>query len=159
MNKVFNFMRESSTARFFIPLGIILIVFGIVMFSINKKNQNYIKIESIVSNVKLIEDEHIDVDGNRTDATYDVSVKYTVDGKEYVSSLYNVSKYNIGDKINIYYNPEDPSKITQTKSLLFPLAFIITGIASLVGGIISIINFVKKQRKMKIQEKSWENGK
>ena len=36
MNKVFTFLRESQTARFFIPFGIILIAFGVFMFIVNK---------------------------------------------------------------------------------------------------------------------------
>lgn len=155
MNKVFTFMRESSIARFFIPFGLILIIFGVIMFVINNQNQDYIKIESIVSNVELIQDEYTDNDGNQVEATYDVTIKYTVDGKEYESTLENVSKYNVGDKIVIYYNPKDPSQITQTKSLILPIIIIFGGIAALTGGIVSAVNAVEKHKKMKAQERSW----
>ena len=104
MNKIFVFMRESSTARFFIPLGLILIIFGVIMFVINHNNQNYIEIEAVVSNVEVLQEEYIDADGNRVEETYRVNVKYTVDGKEYEEKLENVSKYNVGDKMTIYYN-------------------------------------------------------
>ena len=43
MNKLFTFMRESQTARFLIPVGLILTIFGIVMLVINIKNQNFDK--------------------------------------------------------------------------------------------------------------------
>ena len=158
MNKMFTFMRESSTARFFIPMGILLIVFGVIMFVINNKNQDYIEIEAIVSNVELSQEEYKDTDGNRVEATYNVNVKYTVDGKEYDVKLEDVSKYNIGDKMKIYYNPKDPSQITQTKSLILPAVIVVAGIASLTGGIISIVNTVKRHKKMKEQERSWENA-
>lgn len=159
MNKVFTFMRESSIARFFIPFGLILIIFGAIMFVINNQNQDYIKMESIVSNVELIQDEYTDNDGNQVEATYDVTIKYTVDGKEYESTLENVSKYNVGDKIVIYYNPKNPSQITQTKSLVLPIIIIFGGIAALTGGIVSTVIAVEKHKKMKAQERSWENGK
>ncbi len=158
MNNMFTFMRESSVARFFIPAGLLLIIVGVVIFFINVNNQNYVNVESTVSNVQLAEEAYTDADGNHVDATYNVSIKYTVDGKEYSSVLENVSKYKVGDKIKIYYNPKDPSQITQTKSLIIPIVIVVAGIASLIGGIISAVNAVKKHKKMKEQERSWENA-
>lgn len=159
MNKILTFMRESSTARFFIPLGLLLVIFGVVFFIINTKNQDYIKIEATVLNVELEEDEYIDTDGNQVEAKYNVTIQYTVDGKDYTNTLENVSKYNVGDKTTVYYNPKDPTKITQTKTLIIPIIMIILGIVSFVGGIISASNAMKRYKKMKEQERSWENGK
>lgn len=159
MNKIVTFLRESMVARFFIPAGIILIVFGVFMFAINSKNQNYIKTESTVSSIEVLEEAYTDVDGNYVDATYKITVKYTVDNKEYTTTLDNVSKYNEGDKVIIYYNPKDPSQVTMTISLILPIALIVAGIAALVGGIISGVNSMKKYKKMNEQEKGWNNGK
>jgi preprotein translocase subunit SecD len=127
------------------------------MFVINNNNQNYIEIEAIVSNVKLSQEEYTDIDGNRVDATYNVTVKYTVDGKEYDAKLDDVSEYNVGDKMKIYYNPKDPSQITQTKSLIIPIVIVVAGIISLVGGIMSGLNAIKRYKKMKEQERGWNN--
>lgn len=159
MNGVATFFRESRVARFFIPAGLILIAFGIAVFIINTKNSDYIKAESIVSKVQLAQEAYLDTDGNLVEATYDITVKYTVDGKEYEAELSGLSKREVGDKMTIYYNPSDPSQITQTKSLILPIAIILSGIASLIGGIISAINAMKRHKKMKEQERSWENGK
>lgn len=159
MNGVATFFRESRVARFFIPAGLILIAFGIAVFIINTKNSDYIKAESIVSKVQLAQEAYVDTDGNLVEATYDITVKYTVDGKEYEAELSGLSKREVGDKMTIYYNPSDPSQITQTKSLILPIAIILSGIASLIGGIISAINAMKRHKKMKEQERSWENGK
>ena len=158
MNKIFTFIRESNTARFFIPAGIVLIAFGIFMFVVNTKNQDYIKTESTVLNVEVGQEEYIDTDGNRVEATYNVTVKYVVDGKEYSAGLDNVSKYSLGDKITIYYNPKDPSQITQTKSLILPLAIVALGTISLTFGIVSVVNAIKRHKKMKEQERSWANA-
>ena len=157
MNGLATFFRESRTARFFIPLGIILIVFGAIVFVINSQNQNYIETESIISKVELYQEAYTDEDGNHIEALYDISVKYTVDGKEYESELGAQSKREIGDKVKIYYNPSDPSQITQTKSMILPIVIIVLGIASLVGGIVSAVNAVKKHKRMKEQEKGWAN--
>ena len=159
MNKLSTFFRESSTARFLIPLGILLIVFGVVMFIINDKNSNYIKTEAVVSRVELVEPEHEDADGNTVEATYNVYVKYTVDGTSYDELLGEMSSFKKGDKITIYYNPSDPKKITQTKSKILPIVIAVAGLASLIGGIVSGSNAIKKYKKMKEQERGWENAK
>ena len=155
MNKLFTFMRESSAARFLIPVGLIAIAFGIVMLVINIGNQNYIKIEATVTSVKEEQDITTDGDGNHTATIYNATVNYTVDGKEYTGKLDNVSKCKAGDKMDIYYNPENPNQITQTKSLILPIGIIIAGLASLTGGIISVVNTIKRHKKMKEQERSW----
>ncbi len=159
MNKMFTFMRESGPARAFIPIGIILIIFGVIMFIINNKNQNYLEVVSTVSNVVERDAAYLDADGNHVDATYDITIKYTVDDKEYEGTLENVGKYNIGDKVTIYYNPNDPTQITQTKSLIIPMVIIILGIISFVAGIISATKAIKRYKESKKQEEGWANAK
>ena len=88
---------------------------------------------------------------------YDVSFKYTVLEKEYENKFDGISKYNVGDKITIYYNPNNPMEITQVKSLILPIVIFVTGVVSLVGGIISAVKTLKKHKKMKEQEKGWAN--
>ena len=157
MNKMFTFMRESQTARFFIPAGLILIIFGIVVFVISLNNQNYVKIEATVTNVEEKQETNADSDGTNTTTVYNATVNYTVDGKEYTQTLDNVSKCKIGDKMDIYYNPKDPNQITQSKSFILPIVIIVAGITSLTGGMISAINAVKRHKNMKEQERSWAN--
>lgn len=158
MNSIATVIRESGLARFLLPAGIILIIFGIIFFKTSVQNQDYIKTESTVTSVEVDEEAQTDGEGNRTEATYKVTVKYTVDSREYESELGGVSKINEGDKMTIYYDPSDPSQITQTKSLVIPLVIIAAGIAALVGGVISGINVVNRYKKMKEQEKEWANG-
>ena len=157
MNKMFTFMRESQTARFFIPAGLILIIFGIVVFVITLNNQNYVKIKATVANVEETQETNVDDGETNITTIYNATVNYTVDGKEYTQTLDNVSKCKVGDKMDIYYNPKDPNQITQTKSLILPSVIIFAGIASLVGGIISAVNAVKRHKKMNEQERSWAN--
>ena len=157
MNKLFTFMRESQTARFLIPVGLILTIFGIVVFVISLNNQNYVKIEATVTNVEETQETNVDDDGTNTTTVYNATVNYTVGGKEYTQTLDNVSKCKIGDKMDIYYNPKDPNQITQTKSLILPIVIIVVGIAAFAGGIISAVNAVKRHKKMKEQERSWAN--
>ena len=157
MNKFMYIMRESALARFLIPAGIIFIVVGIIFFFAINNSQNYVETTSTISNVTLVEDAYTDTDGNRVEATYDIEVKYVVDGQEYKSTLPGMGKRNIGEKMKIYYNPDDPSQITQSKSFIIPIVMVVGGIASLVGGIISAKNAINRYKKMKEQEKGWAN--
>ena len=72
-NKIARLMRNTGPARFFIPVGLILIIFGIILSGF--KTDNYAetkgKITSVVENTS-----------NTDSKGYDVSFTYTVDGKE-----------------------------------------------------------------------------
>ena len=156
MNKMFTFFRESQVARMLIPVGLIAMIFGVVVLVINLKNQNYVKVESTISKVELAEEAHTDAVGDPVAATYKVFVKYTVDGKEYEKELGELSgNYKEGEKMAIYYNPENPNEITQTNSLILPIVLIAGGVGAFVGGIVSGVNAIKRHKKMKEQEKEW----
>ena len=159
MNKIITIIRESALARFLTPAGIILIVFGVVFFGASKRNQHYKETEAQVTNVMLEEAASTDATGNRTEATYLLGLKYTVDGQEYKNDLSCMSKYEVGDRITIYYDPADPNMITQTKSLIIPLVIIAAGIAAVVAGIVSGVNAIRRYKNMKAQEREWTYGK
>ena len=127
------------------------------MFVINKKNQNYIETEAVVTRTELVEEAHTDAEGNNVEATYNVYVKYTVNENEYETLLGELSGYKEGESVKIFYNPENPKEITQTKSLIIPIIMIVAGLGAFVGGIISGMNTIKRMKKMKEQEKGWAN--
>jgi len=159
MNKIIMIIRESALARFLIPAGVILIVFGVVFFGASKRNQHYKQTEAQVTSVELEEAASTDATGNRTEVTYLLGLKYTVGGREYEADLSGMSKYEVGDRITIYYDPADPNRITQTKSLVIPLIIIAAGIAAVVAGIISGVNAIRRYKNMKAQEREWTHGK
>ena len=159
MNSIATFFRESGTARFLIPLGIILIVFGVIMFVSDDHNKNYIEIEATVSKSTLVKEETTDAEGNVESAEYDTFVKYTVDEKEYETELGITFEHKVGEKIKIVYNPKDPSVISQPASPIINTIVLVSGVGILVGGIISAVNAVNRYKKMKEQEESWANGK
>ena len=158
MNKTMTIIRESALARFLSPAGIILIVFGVVFFGASKRNQHYKQTSAQVTSVTLEEAASTDVNGNRTEATYTLGIRYTVDGKEYENDLSGMSKREAGDRIVIYYDPDDPNMITQTKSLIIPLVIIAAGIGAVVAGIVSGVNVIRRYNRMKAQEREWSHG-
>ena len=159
MNGVATFFRESSVGRFFIPLGIICIIVSICCFVIDNNNKYYIKTTAVVSKAELVEEATTDAEGNEVEATYKVYVKYTVDGEEYEEELGELSGIKKGDKMEILYNPKDPTQIAQPSNLLVSLVFLVVGIVSLIFGIVSSIKSIKKYKKLKAQEEGWKNGK
>ena len=158
MNNISKFFRETSVGRFFIPFGIILVVFSIFMFVSMDNTKKYKKTEAIVSRTELYEEEYYDEDGNRIDATYTVYVKYSVDGKDYEEEYGIFSGYKENEKVTISYNPENPKEIAQPLSLIWPVSFLILGVISIFGGVFSLIKAYKKNKALKLQEKEWENG-
>ena len=64
----------------------------------------------------------------------------------------------VGETMKIYYDPENPANVTQTKSLVIPLIITGVGLVMLVGGIVSLIHALKRIRKLEEQEKEWSNG-
>lgn len=158
MNKLAIFFRESRVGRFFIPLGIILIVFSVFLFIITEHNKDYIKVEATVSKANLAQEATIDSEGNHVDATYNIYVKYTVDGKNYDELLGELSGYKEGDKITIVYNPNNPKEISQPSSIFLAIGVLVAGIGALVYGIISSINSIKKYKELKKQEEGWKNN-
>lgn len=159
MNKIITIIRESALARFLIPAGVILIVFGVFFFGASKQNQNYVETEAQVTSVVLEEEASTDAAGNSTPASYNLGLRYTVDGKVYETDLSGMSKYEVGDRITVYYDPADPNQITQTKSLIIPLIIIAAGIGACVVGIVSGVNAIRKYNKYKEQEREWTHGK
>ena len=101
MNNISKFFRETSVGRFFIPLGIVLVVFSIFMFVSMDNTKNYKKTEAVVSRTELYEDSYYDDEGNKVEATYTVYVKYSVDGKDYEEEYGVLSGYNENDKVTI----------------------------------------------------------
>ena len=158
MNNIATFFRESRTARFLIPAGIVLIVFSIFMFIISNQNKNYLEVEATISRVELSREATIDAEGNREEAMYKIFVKYNVNDFEYENELGEMYKQKVGDKIKIVYNPDNPNEISQPSNMILNICLLVGGIAALVGGIISAINAVKKHKKMKNQEEAWSNG-
>ena len=157
MNKLAKFFRDYSVARFFIPLGIILIVFGYFMFVSIDNTKDYIETNAVVSRTVLYEDAYYDGDVHH-DATYTVYVRYTVDGVLYDEEFGIFSGYKEGDNVTITYNPENPEEIASPTSIFFPIGFVIAGIISIVISIFSILKTNKKNKELKKQEEEWHNG-
>lgn len=157
MKNLIYWIRETSTGRFFIPLGIILLVMSFLFYQMMDQTKSFKKVEATVTNMVLVTEEH--TEGDQTvDATYDVTVQYTVDGTTYEESYGEHSGLEVGDKIQIVYNPDNPKEIAQPITIVVPVIMAILGLAALGGGIVSIVMAINKKKRLEEQEESWSHG-
>ena len=139
-NKFARFLRNTGPARFFLPMGVMLIVFGILML-VFMGGGEYLETVGRVTAVT----EELNVEGEKE---YDVSFTYTVDGKEYEGSFDNVgSGYKQGDEIKVFYDAEDPNSISNTKlgGVIAP-ALIGLGVLALVFGVLKTVKAFQKSK-------------
>jgi len=135
-------MRNTGPARFFVPVGIILIVFGIIMLCFN--TDQYLETSGTITSVTECPTEPDE--GQQ----YDLTVKYTVDGTEYETTFSNMGgNYSTGERIKVYYDPDDPKATTNSKlnGLIAPIMIAAGGLA-LVFGIYKTASAFKKSREL-----------
>ena len=130
-----SFIGNSNAGKFLIVFGIFVIVFSIFFFIGVDKSKNFIKTDAVVSKIQLYEEAYSDGEDYH-DATYEVFVKYDVDGVSYDEWYGIFSGYNVGDKLVISYNPNNPKDIVQPISIIVPVIVFSLGVVFLVGGIV-----------------------
>ncbi|MDE5910930.1 MAG: DUF3592 domain-containing protein [Clostridia bacterium] len=113
------------------------------------KIDGYVKTQATVVDYKVNVDRDYNDLGYYTETkTYAEKVTYVVNGKEYraTNDVSSSSPKSIGSKIEIAYNPEDPSQCIFVKSTYITtiLLFAIGGIASVIGVIMVFLDI--KQR-------------
>ena len=129
-SKFARFMRNTGPARFLVPLGIVLIVFGIVMNGFN--TENFVE---TVGRVTAVE-EHVEVIDGRQETQYDVTVSFTADGKTYETVFPNLGEApKVGGDIKVLYDPADPNRNSNSKVSKFFAP------AMMGGGALVIPNF------------------
>lgn len=142
-NKFARFLRNSGPARILVPIGLILIVVGIIL--IGFKTDKYVK---TVGKVVSVTEGDYDTENNQQ--LYDVKFTYSVDGKNLEGAFDGIAKkYAAGDEINVYYDPADPSKTTNSKmgSYIAPI-MIAVGVLAAGFGIFSTVKAFKKSNEL-----------
>ena len=135
----------------FASIGAIFVIVGLVV------SVNIFNYENKVDTVGTITEISSYYSNNKHNRNYEVYVSYTVDGKEYESTLnsYSSSFYK-GKEIDIYYDKDNPSKIG-VKSL--DLVFLIFPGLGLIFLIVGGIGILVKINKRKSEKNLKENGK
>ncbi|MCR5611644.1 MAG: DUF3592 domain-containing protein [Clostridiales bacterium] len=143
-------MRNTGPARFLVPAGLILIIFGIILLGI--KMDNYAETVGKVTDVQ----QYIDHTGEDEQTLFDVSFDYTVEGIKYSGCFDGIGKsYNVGDEIKVFYDPENPHKTTNSKGAgMIGLIAIGLGALSAVGGVLLAVKAFRKSKELDVQIKA-----
>lgn len=141
-NRFARFMRNTGPARMLVPLGLILIIFSVILFSFNtdKYAETTGKVTSAVQSAA----------GQDGEKGYDVKFTYTVDGKAYEGEFTNLSESIAeGDAVKVFYDPADPAKTASSKmNKLIPVAVAGVGVLALAGGIALTVRAFRKSREL-----------
>ncbi len=140
-NKLARLARNTGPARMFIPVGIILIIFGFIMY--NFRSETMLETTGVITSV-------VDDTTEKNKPEYDVSFTYTVDGKEYEGTFENLAgDYTVGNTITVYHDAENPEKITNSKtSGAVALAVIGAGAAAILLGILMSVKAFRKSKEL-----------
>ena len=138
-NRIARLMRNTGPARFFVPVGLALIVFGIILLGF--KSDNYVKTTGRITSVV----ENVDMDSQKG---YDVSFTYAADGAEYDGEYDNLSgDFSEGGDIAVFYNPDNPKQITNAKtSPIFAPVMIALGALAVILGILQTVKAFKRSK-------------
>ena len=142
-NKLGRVMRDTGPARFLVPVGIILIIAGILFSFVNTKS--YKEVEGVVTDVI----ETTNADGQKEYTVifdFETLKDQVITGQQFS----NLSKaYKVGDKIKVFYDPNDPTKNTNSKSgPLLPIILIVLGVVATAAGIYLTVKAFKKSKQL-----------
>ena len=146
-NKIARFLRNTGPARFFLPLGILLIVVGIFLMTLN--TDSYLETVGKVTEVY----EHRNLENS---IVYDITFTYTVEGREYTGCFVEMSEEaQIGEEIRVFYSPEDPAQITNSKlgGIIAPI-MIGLGVLALGFGVFKTVKSFQKSKALDQVEKA-----
>lgn len=140
-NKLARFMRNTGPARFFLPIGIILIAVGIFLMTRN--------MDSYVETVGKVTEVY-ETRNQENSKVYDVTFTFTVDGKEYTGTFGEQSKEpKVGDEIKVFYDPDDPTQTTDSKLGGFVAPIMIgVGVLALAFALFKTVKAFKKSKEL-----------
>ena len=133
-------IRNSGAARFFIPAGLVLLVFGIILLSMNTRG--YVETTGRIAEVTELP---VDVTDEDRSVKYDVKVRYTVDGKDYETVFSGLGgNYRTGDDIKVFYDPADPARTTNARMDFLGPVLVGAGALSLVIGVFAALRAFRR---------------
>ena len=140
-NKLARFMRNTGNLRVFLPLGLILIVVGVIMYM--NSPSKYAETTAKITNVN-------EYKNNDNETVYDYDLEFTVDGKTYTSIFAAMpDKKNVGDTVTIYYDPANPESTSNTKHTgMISVVMAVAGVAMVAFSVLSTVKKVQKSREL-----------
>ena len=133
--------------------GIIFVIVGVIFLNVslifNYKDNEFIKKSAKV--VGVIED--INIDYGFDDDTYDIYISYKDLNGEYHrgKSNYSSNTMRIGDRVDVYYDINNPSSFIIKPNDYFNYIFFgMSSLFILLGGLLIVIPIIKKKNGLKL---------
>ena len=144
-NKLARFFRATGKLRFFLPLGLILLVMGGIMLSMTPKQ--YGETTGIITGVQEYQER--DADGV-LHTRYEAAFTYLANGRHYENSFSDLAeKPNVGDQIPVYYDPDNPQSVSNSKNTgLIAVVMLVAGAAAVVFAVLSGVKGFRKNREL-----------
>ena len=160
-NKVF---RDGIIALAF--CGLLSVVFIVSAIVSNVQYHN------LVANMKSIEATIVDIDLDisvRGPDAQEIYITYSVDDVVYNRELSTDTQiafdagmeahYSVGDKLAIFYNPQNPNEIAALRSVYVSYGFMTIGWIVFALALVGLVYLLKNRRKFLISEEEYENEK
>ena len=125
--------------------GVITIIVGIVVAFVFTSQQQELALrctEPTVATVSSCEEKYRQDD----DPVYEVALDYEAGGRKYRHKMNSSSKYDVGEQLNIKYDPDEPTEcVLNGAERMKPVMMIFGGVIILIGvGIILSAVFSKR---------------
>ena len=130
---------------------IAVIALGVGIYMTFFQSAGYAKAEATITSID-VDPDYVPDPNTENDVRYIATAKYTIDGKEYTRALDSYSpSYKVGGKVDIMYDPKDPTKITSGSG--FGIYLMIAG-----GIILIIVIFVTVKKKTNVKKLKESGG-
>lgn len=154
--------------------GIILLVFFVLLSAafIIPAIISKIQYDNLVANMKSTEATIVDIDldiNMRGPDEQEIYITYEVEGVVYNRELSTDTKiafaagtgahYSVGDTIEIFYNPQNPSEIATPRSVYVGYGWLAIGLIVFALVMAGLVFMLKNRRKFLVTEEEYENEK
>lgn len=154
--------------------GIIAIIFCVLLAAAFIVPPIIAKIQynNLVSSMKSVEATIVDIDLDinvRGPDEQEIYITYKVDGVVYNRELSTDTKiafaagtgtdYSVGDRLDIFYNPQNPNEIATPLSVKAGNIYIVIGLAFLALVMVALILMLKKRKNFLVTKEEYEREK
>ena len=145
-NKIARFMRNTGPVRFFLPLGIILVIMGIFFIATTPKQ--YAEVIAATTDLREYEEN------GKT--YFEQDFIYIVDGKEYYGTFTGLDDaFPPGAGIEVYYDPSNPENYSNTKHTgIIGIGTLIAGLLALIYSVYGTVKAFRKSKELDEQTKA-----
>ncbi len=143
--------NAKAISVFFLIMALVMVVLGVWLGFF--KTNGFVKTEAVITAI----DREPDTSSDNADSYFDIpTVKYTVNGKEYVQKLStNTNGKKVGDTVKVLYNPANPAEADLDEPGI-AIYLLVVGAVLLAGSLYAIVK--PGRQKKALRERQEEDG-